>query len=59
MVVPNAEFEERMAQTVTTLGGSLPLDPNTGEMACEALPKYESMFAGLLETTRIVARCNG
>jgi len=24
-----------------------------GEMACEALPKYESLFAGLLETTRI------
>ncbi|OHB73242.1 MAG: (4Fe-4S)-binding protein [Planctomycetes bacterium RBG_13_63_9] len=27
-----------------------------GEMACEALPKYESMFAGLLETISIVAR---
>ena len=27
-----------------------------GEMACEALPKYESMFAGLLETTCIVGR---
>lgn len=27
-----------------------------GEMACEILPKYKSMFAGLLETTSIVAR---
>ena len=27
-----------------------------GEMACEALPKYESMFADLLETTSIVSR---
>ena len=27
-----------------------------GEMACEVLPKYESMFADLLETTSIVAR---
>ena len=27
-----------------------------GEMACEALPKYESMFAGLLETASILAR---
>ena len=26
-----------------------------GEMACEALPQYESMFAGLLETTSLVA----
>jgi MinD superfamily P-loop ATPase len=27
-----------------------------GEMASEALPRYESMFAGLLETTSLVAR---
>jgi len=30
-----------------------------GEMACEALPKYESMFAGLLKTTCIVGRFGG
>jgi MinD superfamily P-loop ATPase len=27
-----------------------------GEMACDALPKYESVFAGLLETMSLVAR---
>lgn len=34
MTVPPPEFVERMAQTVATLGGSLPLDPNTGEITC-------------------------
>lgn len=34
MSAPDAEFKERMAQTVDTLGGRLPLDPNTGEMTC-------------------------
>jgi hypothetical protein len=34
MSVPDQEFNERMGQTVATLGGNLPLDPNTGEMTC-------------------------
>ena len=34
MSVPAEEYAERMRQTVETLGGALPLDPNTGEMTC-------------------------
>ena len=34
MSVPNAEFVERMRQTVEAKGGRLPLDPVSGEMTC-------------------------
>ena len=34
MVVPPPAYAERMQQSVATRGGSLPLDPNTGEITC-------------------------
>ena len=34
MVVPPPGYAERMQQSVTERGGSLPLDPNTGEITC-------------------------
>ena len=34
MVVPPPDYLERMQQKVATAGGSMPLDPNTGEITC-------------------------
>jgi len=34
MVVPPPDYRERMQQSVAERGGSLPLDPNTGEITC-------------------------
>lgn len=34
MVIPPADYAERMQQAVASRGGNLPLDPNTGEITC-------------------------